>query len=629
MALDWRDQLIFGSPGDWRQTQDSPVLPDVWKAYADRAPDTPLDLLMVPHRGSTVAQLASGLREHLRGGNETPVGPVDPSETEPVRSWRRPRIAYNESSLAATFRFSEMIAVALPLSRWWAFNVAGRFGQLKTKAFRDRLAWLLDVSEAPDGVSRRRRTTDDPDWNLLWLVRVVGVIAGADTSREREHLLAQVGAKTAERLVEVFTSITEDIRPHEGWPLLWSISRNRAAFSAVFRSVPTVKADAARRLFQIDARSIGWAVIDSGIDAAHPAFRQQETVSESPKAKLKSGATEAANQSRVRRTFDLISIRDLLDVSGGSTSASEGVGSDHLADWARAKKRVRQRLAAGQSLDWESLLPLVERCLGSKSYETPRNDHGTHVAGILAGNWLPDTSESRPVIGVAPDISLYDFRVLDELGRGNEFAVIAALQLIRYLNSRADKPLIHGVNVSLSMHHDVANFACGRTPVCDECERLVKSGVVVVVAAGNEGYERTDGGTRDGYRSISITDPGNTEAVITVGSTHRLEPHNYGVSYFSSRGPTGDGRIKPDLVAPGEKIESAIPGHARGIKDGTSMAAPYVSGAAALLMARHVELKGQPDRVKAILCDTATNLGRERYFQGHGLVDVLRALQSI
>jgi serine protease AprX len=128
---------------------------------------------------------------------------------------------------------------------------------------------------------------------------------------------------------------------------------------------------------------------------------------------------------------------------------------------------------------------------------------------------------------------------------------------------------------------------------------------------------------------VSITDPGNAERVITVGSTHRIEPHTYGVSYFSSRGPTGDGRNKPDLLAPGEKIVGPALDDTTLALDGTSMASPHVSGAAALLMARHVELKLRPGRIKEILCSSATDLGRERYFQGCGLVDVLRALQSV
>ena len=105
--------------------------------------------------------------------------------------------------------------------------------------------------------------------------------------------------------------------------------------------------------------------------------------------------------------------------------------------------------------------------------------------------------------------------------------------------------------------------------------------------------------------------------------------HKYGISYFSSRGPTGDGRMKPDLVAPGEKITSTTPGNKWVKLDGTSMAAPHVSGAAALLIARHRELAGNPARVKKVLCSTATDLGRTREFQGAGMLDVLRALQLV
>jgi hypothetical protein len=232
---------------------------------------------------------------------------------------------------------------------------------------------------------------------------------------------------------------------------------------------------------------------------------------------------------------------------------------------------------------------------------------------------------------VCPDLQLYDLRVLDDQGLGDEFSVIGALQFLRYLKIHRDFIAVHGANLSLSIRHDVVNYACGRTPICDECERLVSNGIIVVAAAGNDGHHQylTTKGPQDGYQSISITDPGNAEGVITVGATHRFQPHTYGVSYFSSRGPTGDGRPKPDLVAPGEKIKAPVPGGDAKEMDGTSMAAPHVSGAAALLIARHRELAGNPARVKQILCQTATDLGRERYFQGSGMVDILRALQSV
>ena len=264
----------------------------------------------------------------------------------------------------------------------------------------------------------------------------------------------------------------------------------------------------------------------------------------------------------------------------------------------------------------------------------PEHEHGTHVAGILAGDWRKEDARGpadHSIRGVCPDIELYDLRVFDEHGNGDEFAILAALQFIRWLNGHASEPVIHGVNLSLSLDHEVGAFACGRTPVCEECERLIGAGTMVVAAAGNEGraFYSMASGTAEGYRQISITDPGNAAGVLTVGATHRHQPHTYGVSYFSSRGPTGDGRVKPDLVAPGEKITAPVPDLGLKSLDGTSMAAPHVSGAAALLMARHPELIGSPLEVKRVLCATATDLGRERYFQGAGVVDALRAIQSV
>jgi hypothetical protein len=231
---------------------------------------------------------------------------------------------------------------------------------------------------------------------------------------------------------------------------------------------------------------------------------------------------------------------------------------------------------------------------------------------------------------MCPDIRLMDFRIVGPGLDETEFAVIGALQLVRYLNSHNRHIVVHGVNLSLSIPHEVENYACGRTPVCDECERVVGADVTVVAAAGNQGYQKykTEKGTFANYSAFSITDPGNAESVITVGATHRREPHSYGISYFSSRGPTGDGRMKPDLVAPGERIMSTLPESESGPLDGTSQAAPHVSAAAAMLMARYPELNRNPRRIKQILCESATELGRERTFQGHGLLDILRALQA-
>jgi serine protease AprX len=109
-----------------------------------------------------------------------------------------------------------------------------------------------------------------------------------------------------------------------------------------------------------------------------------------------------------------------------------------------------------------------------------------------------------------------------------------------------------------------------------------------------------------------------------------------------SKGPTGDGRYKPDLLAPGEKIISCAVVNSELVKretdnsecsyfenSGTSMAAPHVSGAVAAFLSIRSEFKGEAEKLKQIFTSTATDLGRDRYFQGAGLVDLMRAIQSV
>jgi serine protease AprX len=112
-------------------------------------------------------------------------------------------------------------------------------------------------------------------------------------------------------------------------------------------------------------------------------------------------------------------------------------------------------------------------------------------------------------------------------------------------------------------------------------------GSVGTALSGNLGYQsfETKEGVLDTYAAFSITDPGNADGVITVRATHRFWPHTYGVTFFSSRGPTGDGRLKPDIVALGERIRSCV---LNGEKWTAPAWPPHVSGAAAMLIVRYL-----------------------------------------
>jgi serine protease AprX len=631
MRRDQIEELFYGKPEQQRRfTQDFPVLPDVWIEYG-KTPDKRVELLLTPHTQSDAPRLARALRHRLEIDVKS-AGARRQHETVPQQD--RPRVLFNESVVLASLSFGELLCDAMPLTDWWKRIVTPIGGVWLYENLRT-FAAALGEPPGRGGAGAGRSTGADPRL-LQKLIRIVGCL---ELERQGRAMpmddLAEPTPSHDE--IDAFAGIFDALQPvaPEDLGTLWSISVNRQATTRVWRSRLTVKADAAARLFESKTMGIRWAVLDTGIDATHKAFRRR-----SGSTLLEPNPADPEDQlnSRVIRTYDFLRIKDLLDPDADTPvmgSAAARIDESRLRD---LREDLGRSLLRGRSIDWDLLEPFLRIPHTTQDYRPPGFDaHGTHVAGILAANWLEAPQESpltEPLLGVCPDLELYDLRVLpdDPKDRADEFTIIAALQFIRHLNAHKNLMVIHGVNLSLSMPHDVANYACGRTPVCDECERVVDAGVVVVAAAGNRGFNKlrdAEDGAAGDYRYISITDPGNAESVITVGSTHRMMPHNYGVSYFSSRGPTGDGRTKPDLIAPGERIDSCSLNGYYETMDGTSMAAPHVSGAAALLIGRHRELIGQPRRVKEILGNTATDLGREPRFQGHGMVDVLRAMQSI
>jgi subtilisin family serine protease len=376
----------------------------------------------------------------------------------------------------------------------------------------------------------------------------------------------------------------------------------------VDRSLTTIKCDAAARTYGTSGDRIVWAVIDSGIDKDHPHFA--------------GGTVADPVVSRLHRDFTTL-------------LAADGKVNDDPA-------------------------PALTDPFG----------HGTHVAGIIAGtaptdpekvliaaneptngdmpSWAPRTlPPGRTLSGMAPKARLVSLRVLDANGETASSVVIAALAHVRAVNAGGRQLNIHGVNLSIGCDWYPDEFAAGQSPLCRELDLLVATGVVAVVSAGNSGAGGTlTGGSGDVFGRLStITDPGNAIHAITVGSTHRSQPHTYGVTYTSSKGPTLDGRLKPDLIAPGERITSAATGAlingigplqsdkadiARYVEDsGTSMAAPHVSGAIAAFLSVRDEYIGQPEEVKRLFMTNATSLGRHEFFQGAGLIDLMRVLSNV
>lgn len=261
--------------------------------------------------------------------------------------------------------------------------------------------------------------------------------------------------------------------------------------------------------------------------------------------------------------------------------------------------------------------------------------HGTHVAGILAGNGRDSaTGYAEQYTGVAPKANIINLRALDASGSGSDSAVIAAIQRAIQLKSTYN---IRVINLSLG-RNIFESYTLD--PLCQAGEAAWKAGIVVVVAAGNAGRDNSYG--TNGYATIQA--PGNDPNVITVGATKTNDTAFRGddtIASYSSKGPTLlDHIVKPDLVAPGNRIVSLLsPSSTLAVTNsslvvgpsspvatcskgllglttctsssaprylrlsGTSMATPVVAAAAALMIQKDPTLT--PDTVKARMMKTA------------------------
>ena len=293
--------------------------------------------------------------------------------------------------------------------------------------------------------------------------------------------------------------------------------------------------------------------------------------------------------------------------------------------------------------------------------------HGTHIAGIIAGNGTASTGPAffRTFYGIAGQAGLVNVRVLDGTGQGSVSSVIAGLGWA--VAHKRD----YGIGViNLSLGHPVGE-SYTTDPLCLAVEAAWKSGIVVVCAAGNGGRARASASgaalwDNEGWGTAygSIQSPGNDPDVITVGAMKSVDGvrADDAVATYSSRGPSRlDFVLKPDLVAPGNRIISVnangsfLDTHFGAINSvglseystltavsadtylrlsGTSMAAPVVAGAAALLLQSDPTLS--PDTVKARLMASANKTGYgfwglgdiDPCTYGAGYLDIPAALHS-
>nr|MDQ2687026.1 S8 family serine peptidase [Armatimonadota bacterium] len=443
----------------------------------------------------------------------------------------------------------------------------------------------------------------------LPLAAALLLLGGANVASAKAPALAKASVPAAS--ASVIVTVAGDLTPaHE--------SQLRALGAGVYRRLPLIHAVALRlpapKLAAL--RALPWVTHVSPDSAVHKT--DEFTVGSS-------GANQAYGTNPLGRPYKLTG----QGVAVAVLDSGINIGRDLRTNGATVAARV-------------SFVP------GPPTVDDPCG-HGTHVAGIIGGSGASSTGPRffHTFTGIAPQARLVSVRVLNAQGQGDVSTVIAGIQW-----AVANK-LRYNIRVlNLSLGHPVGE-SCQTDPLCLAAEAAWQSGITVVCAAGNAGRSQTtvdaSNSDNEGYGTAygSIESPGNDPYVITVGATKRTlladgvttDPNRADdkVATYSSRGPSRlDFVLKPDLVAPGNRVISLDVNHstlenAYGATNhvpvsayasgpvsgdsnayytlsGTSMAAPVVAGAAALLLQANPLLT--PDTIKARLMVSADKITR-------------------
>lgn len=322
-----------------------------------------------------------------------------------------------------------------------------------------------------------------------------------------------------------------------------------------------------------------------------------------------SGVKSASMERAINKVYLDERVYKLIDVS------SVTIGADFANGLGMTGKGIGVAVVDTGVYPHSDLVTPKNRIIGFRDLinnkTSPYDDdgHGTHVAGIVAGNGF---SSSGKYMGIAPDANIIGIKVLDGEGSGSISDVIAGIQ---WAIDNQRKYNIKIINMSLGSR---AKTSYKDDPLCKAVDRAIDLGISVCAAAGNNGPS-----------SSTINSPATSPNTIVVGASNdKKDADKSPIANFSSRGPTIDNLHKPDILAPGVDITSLnnTPGEYQTLS-GTSMATPIVSGCCALLYEHNPDMK--PSEVKNLIISNADNLGFSRDAQGYGLLNIRKIFNSI